>query len=213
VAALQTKRLAAAERRTQIERSATELFASRGYAATTVEEITRAAGVTKPMLYRHFESKQDLCISLLERYRDELVAAPLSRFDPDASDRREHLTAMIGAWLDHTRANPDATRLLFTPIAGDPEVGQAQRELYERQRATQAALLREFGPALEDEEIEPMAELARASLGALGLWWLEHADADRDRLVAVLLKMFEGLIDPAADAGATGRVKATKEKR
>ena len=105
-----------------------------------------------------------------------------------------------------------SARLLFTPIAGDPEVGQAQRELYERQRATQAALLREFGPALEDEEIEPMAELARASLGALGLWWLEHADADRERLVAVLLKMFEGLIDPAADVGAADRVKATKEK-
>jgi AcrR family transcriptional regulator len=208
-----TKRLSAAERRDQIERSATELFASRGYAATTVEEITRAAGVTKPMLYRHFESKQELCIRLLERYRDELVSAPLARFDPGAADRREHLTAMIGAWLDHARSNPAATRLLFTPITGDPEVGGAQRELYERQRATQAALLREFAPALEDAEIAPMAEMTRASLAALGLWWLDHAEVDRERLVAVLLRMFEALIDPPADARASGRVKAKGGER
>ena len=70
-----------------IEQAATELFARRGYAATTVEGIARAAGVTKPMLYRHFESKQDLCIALLDRHRDELVAAPLAAFDPEASDR------------------------------------------------------------------------------------------------------------------------------
>ncbi|MGH2940584.1 MAG: TetR/AcrR family transcriptional regulator [Solirubrobacterales bacterium] len=202
------KRLSAAERRDQIERSATELFASRGYAATTVDEITRAAGVTKPMLYRHFESKQELCIRLLERYRDELVSAPLARFDPDAVDRREHHTAMIGAWLDHARSNPAATRLLFTPITGDSEVGEAQRDLYERQRATQAALLREFAPALEDEEIEPMAEMTRASLAALGLWWLDHADVDRERLVAVLLRMFEALIGSPADVRASARAKA-----
>jgi AcrR family transcriptional regulator len=207
------KRLSATERREQIERSATELFASHGYAATTVDEITRAAGVTKPILYRHFESKQELCIHLLERYRDELVAAPLARFDPDAADRREHLTAMLGAWLDHARSNPAATRLLFTPIVGDREVGEAQRELYERQRATQAALLREFAPALGDEEIEPMAEMTRASLGALGLWWLDHPDADRELLVAPLLRMFEALIDPPADARASSRGKARGGER
>jgi AcrR family transcriptional regulator len=205
------RRLPAPERRSRIERSATELFAARGYGATTVDEIARAAGVTKPMLYRHFESKQELCNSLLERCRDELVSAPLARFDPDASDRREHLTAMIGSWLDHARANPAATRLLFTPISGDPDVGQVQRELYERQRATQAALLREFAPALADDEIEPTAELTRAALGALGLWWLEHTDADRELLVTVLLRMFEGLIEPTGEARRTDRARATKE--
>lgn len=207
------KRLSAAERRERIERSATELFASRGYAATTVDEITRAAGVTKPMLYRHFESKQELCIGLLERYRDELVSAPLARFDPGAADRREHLTAMIGAWLDHARANPAATRLLFTPIVGDAEVGAAQRELYERQRATQAALLREFAPPLGDEEVEPMAEMTRSALAALGLWWLDHPDADRERLVTPLLRMFEALVEPPADARAAGRAKAKGGRR
>jgi AcrR family transcriptional regulator len=211
VAATVKKRLSAPERCRLIERSATELFASRGYLATTVDEIARAAGVTKPMLYRHFESKQELCISLLERYRDELVSAPLARFDPDTRDRSEQLRAMIGAWLDHARANPAATRLLFTPIVGDSEVGRAQRELHARQRATQAALLREFAPELEAVELEPMAELTRTGLAAIGLWWIEHAAAAREPLVDVLQRMFEGLMGPTGDARPAGRARAKEE--
>jgi AcrR family transcriptional regulator len=188
-------RLTRSERRRRIEEAATELFARHGYAATTVEDIVRAAGVTKPMLYRHHESKQELCIALLERHRDELVAAPLAVFAPDAGDRRTQLRAMVEAWLEHARRHPNATRLLFTPISGDPEVERTQRELYARQRATQVALLREFAPGLDEAEAEPMGEIVRASLAAVALWWLEHPEAPRELLVQVLVRLVEGLIE------------------
>lgn len=187
-------RLAAAHRRRLIEQAATELFARRGYAATTVEDIARAAGVTKPMLYRHFESKQDLCIALLERHREELVAAPLAAFTPPTGDQPAQLEAMIEAWLEHARANPDATRLLFVPITGDPLVESVQQELHARQRATQVALLREFAPHLDEVEAEPMGELTRSGLAALALWWLENPEVPRDALVRVLTRMVRGLI-------------------
>lgn len=189
-------RLTAPERRALIERAATELFAQRGYAATTVEDIVQAAGVTKPMLYRHFESKQELCIALLDRHRDELVAAPLAVFDPDDGDRRGQLLAMIEAWLEHTRRHPAATRLLFVPISGDTEVEQVQRELHARQRATQTALLREFAPGIDDADAEPMGELSRAGLAAIALWWLEHPEIPREVPSRVLLRMAQGLLAP-----------------
>jgi AcrR family transcriptional regulator len=192
-----TPRLTAAERRRVIEQAATELFAQRGYAATTVEDIVRAAGVTKPMLYRHFESKQELCIALLERYRDELVAAPLAYFDPEATDAHAQLVAMAAAWLEHARNHPAATRLLFVPITGDPEVERVQRELHARQRATQTALLREFAPALSDAEAEPMGEVTRTALATMALWWIEHPEAPREVTVGVIVRMVEGLIGPA----------------
>ncbi len=191
-------RLPAAERRRRIEDAATELFAQRGYAATTVEDIVRAAGVTKPMLYRHFESKQELCIALLERHRDELVAAPLSRFDPEAPDPHAHLAAMAEAWLEHARAHPAATRLLFVPITGDSEVERVQRELHGRQRATQAALLREFAPGLEDAEAEPMGELTRSGLAAMALWWIEHPEVPPEIPVRLIVRLAEGLIGTSA---------------
>jgi AcrR family transcriptional regulator len=189
-----SRRLNAPERRALIEQVATELFAQRGYAATTVEDIARAAGVTKPMLYRHFESKQELCIALLDRHRDELVAAPLAVFDPDADDDRGQRRTMIEAWLDHTHQHPDATRLLFVPISGDAEVERVQRELHARQRATQTALLREFAPGIDDAEAEPLGELSRAGLAAIALWWLEHPEVPREVPVRVLERMVDGLI-------------------
>jgi AcrR family transcriptional regulator len=191
------QRLTAAERRRVIEQAATELFAQRGYAATTVEDIVRAAGVTKPMLYRHFESKQELCIALLERHRDELVAAPLARFDPDEGDAHAQLQAMTEAWMEHATSHPAATRLLFVPITGDPEVERVQRELHARQRATQVALLRELAPVLSDAEAEPMGELTRSSLATLALWWIEHPDVPREVPVRLFVRMAEGLIGAA----------------
>lgn len=197
-------RLTAIERRRLIEQAATVLFAQRGYAATTVEDIVRTAGVTKPMLYRHFESKQELCIALLAHYRDELVAAPLARFDPDEEDVHAQLESMTEAWLDHARSHPAATRLLFVPITGDPEVERVQRELHARQRATLAALLRELAPALNESEAEPMGELTRSGLAAMALWWIEHPEVPREIPVGLIVRMAEGLI---------GAAKTTEDRR
>src|SRR5687768_7683292 len=51
-------RLKAAQRREQLISVATRLFAERGYEATTTAAIAEAAGVTEPILYRHFHNKQ-----------------------------------------------------------------------------------------------------------------------------------------------------------
>jgi len=191
-------RSAADDRRRRIEEAATVLFARNGYAATTVDDIVKAAGLTKPMLYRHFESKQELCISLLERYRDELVAAPLAQFSAQSTHGRSELIKMTEAWLGHTQAHPDASRLLFESISGDVEIETVQRDLHARQRATLTALLREFA-TLDDAEAEPMGEVVRVGLAAVALWGIEHPDTPRDALVGVLLRMVEGLIGTIDD--------------
>ena len=189
-----TGRVAAAERRRLIELAATHLFAERGFAATTVEDIVEAAGVTKPMLYRHFESKRDLCVALLERYRDELIAAPLSRFTPGAPDRRAQLATMLDAWLGYIEEHRDAARLLFRPIQGDPEVVRVQRELHGRQRDTQMALLRELAARVDERELEPLGEVLRAGLAAVALWWLDHPQVPREIPARALVRMAEGIL-------------------
>ncbi|MBM4108209.1 MAG: TetR/AcrR family transcriptional regulator [Phycisphaerae bacterium] len=60
-------RLPAAQRREQLLDSAETLFARHGYVRATTAELARAAGVTEPIIYRHFDSKKDLFISLIER--------------------------------------------------------------------------------------------------------------------------------------------------
>ena len=67
------QRLPVAERRALIIEAAGQLFGERGYEATRLDQIAAAAGVTKPIVYRHFDSKRDLYLALLDRHRDDLA--------------------------------------------------------------------------------------------------------------------------------------------
>jgi len=201
-----TRRLTRHERRTLIERAATYLFARKGYAGTTVEDIVRAAGVTNPILYRYYESKRELCIVLLERYRDELAAAPLNQFVGGDGNPQQQLTAMIAAWLGHIERDPDAARLLLKPIVGDPEVERVQHELHVRQRAADTALLREFVPHLSQEDAEPLGEAIRGSLAAVALWWLDRLDrVPREVPARALLALCQGLLTNLTADDRSGR--------
>jgi AcrR family transcriptional regulator len=189
-------KLPAGERRQAIEEAAARLFAEHGYQSTTVEQIVAAAGVSKPMLYRHFDSKRELCARLLERRRDELAAAPLDVF-LDAGDPSERLSEMIDAWFAHVEAHPHSTRLLCQDITGDPQLVALQSELRGRQRAADMALLREFGATLPDTELEPLGETIRASLTALALWWLDRPGTPRAVVAGAMVRLSRGVIATA----------------
>lgn len=184
----------APERRALIEEAAARLFARQGYESTTVEQIVAAAGVSKPMLYRHFESKRELQMRLMERRRDELAAEPLGSFLEAHGPLQERLRIMIDAWFAHVERHPDSARLLFVDVGGDSEIRELQLELRRRQRAADVAMLREFGPPLPQAELEPLGEIIRSSLTGLALWWLDHSDVPRSVVVAAMLRMTRGLL-------------------
>lgn len=193
------RRLSATERRVLIEDAAARLFAEHGYAATTVEDIAAAAGVSKPMLYRHFESKKELQMKLLERRRDELAAAPLDEFLRNHSDPDQRLPAMIDAWFTHVEQHPHTSRNLFQDAIGDPDIEALQRELRRRQRAADVALLRELAPQLPEAELEPLGEIIRSSLTGLALWWLDHPHTPRAIVVAAVLRTTRGVLATVQD--------------
>jgi len=69
------QRLGAPERRNQLIESAGAVFARRGYAGTGTRDLATAAGVSEPILYRHFDGKAGLFQAVLERAEARLVAA------------------------------------------------------------------------------------------------------------------------------------------
>jgi len=79
-------RLPAAERRTAIVEAALRVFGERSYRAATTAEIARAAGVSEPILYRHFAGKQELYVACLEamvgRLREQAEAFIAAEPDP-----------------------------------------------------------------------------------------------------------------------------------
>ncbi|MFI1337868.1 TetR/AcrR family transcriptional regulator [Streptomyces sp. NPDC020845] len=78
---------AASERRAELVRIAAELFAERGYKATTVRAIGDAAGVLSGSLYHHFDSKEAIADELFTSYFDELLAAYREIIESEAGPR------------------------------------------------------------------------------------------------------------------------------
>jgi AcrR family transcriptional regulator len=187
------QRLSPAERRAAIEEAAARLFAERGSTATTLDDIAAAAGITKPMIYRHFESKQELELALLAKHRDQLAQAALAEYDAQGP-LEARLPAMIDAWFAYVERHPHGARMLLRDAAGDPEIEGFQQELRAMQRAADIALIKEHDASIAESQLEPLAEVIRSSLTGLGLWWLERPGVPRSAPVEAMLRVVQGLL-------------------
>src|SRR5690606_31866077 len=108
------QRMRRAERREQILAAATRAFARGGFVATSLDDIAAEAGVTRVILYRHFESKTDLYKAVLDRFCGVL-----------AEQVREAVggftDAAVAGLVEAATAEPDGFRLLFQHAAREPE--------------------------------------------------------------------------------------------
>src|SRR3954468_5658094 len=176
------KRIPAAVRRELIENAAARLFAARGYAGTTLDEVAAEVGVTKPMVYRHFRSKKDLYLALLARHRDDMPSFFERTAHESAWDRR--LRAMLELWFEYVQERPHGWKMLFRDTTGDEEIRAFRLEVQATARALLAALVEDqAGPDLPRREVVPLAELLRNGLAGLALWWIDHPDAERQAVV------------------------------
>jgi AcrR family transcriptional regulator len=183
-----------AERREVIERVATEVFAERGYRGASIDEIARRSGVTPPVVYDHFASKLELHRRLLERQRDALLAMWRDALAGDAP-AAERIPRAFDAWARHVEANPYATRMFFRETSGDPEVQAVHAEVRAQAGVALGALLgaeegadRLAGPA-GAAALEMAAEVMRAGLIGLALWWQEHPEVPREQIVATAVNV------------------------
>src|SRR5256885_7259133 len=113
------KRMAAAERREVIELAATELFAERGYHGASMDEIARRSGVSPPVVYDHFASKQDLHRRLLERHYADLREVWRQHLPGDEPAERR-IARAIDARFAYVGTHPYAGRMLFRETTRDP---------------------------------------------------------------------------------------------
>ena len=182
----------AAERREVIEAAATELFAERGYYATSIDEIAKRSGVSPPVVYDHFESKQDLYRRLLERHFAELREVWREHLPgSDASERR--IAHAIDAWFVYIGTHPFAGRLLFRDTTGDPTIAAMHEQVAAESRAEILPLLSGGGDAegivgqLGGERVEMAWVALRGVLQGLAMWWNDHPDVSRQEVVATAM--------------------------
>lgn len=115
-------RLARPERRRQLLSVAREVFVESGYHATSMGDIADRAGVSKPVLYQHFEGKMDLYHALLDEQVDQMVelcAAALR----STTDNHARVVAMNLAFFRFVDREDSAFRLVFeSDLVAEPRV-------------------------------------------------------------------------------------------
>lgn len=89
-------RLPRAQRKEQLLDTAVSMFAERGFQGATTSELAKAAGVTEPIIYRHFHSKRELFVAVIDR-ASETTIAMWDRQMRGSRDAAQRLRRLIGA--------------------------------------------------------------------------------------------------------------------
>lgn len=108
-----TARLPGPERRKQLLEAARRAFADTGYHETSMNDVAKVAGVTKPVVYQRFESKRDLYRAVLEDIGERLQASVFVTAAA-ATTPREQVEAGFSAYIDFVQQDPDGFKLLFS---------------------------------------------------------------------------------------------------
>ena len=105
-------RLTASERREQLLGVALKVFAHKGFHNSSMNDVADAAGVTKPVLYQHFDSKRALFVAALEAVGEKMIDA-IRAATHEAASGRDKTTAGMVAYFQWVKDDPDAFMLLF----------------------------------------------------------------------------------------------------
>lgn len=174
---------------------AADQVVQRDGAAASMASIAAEAGITKPILYRHFGDKSGLYAALAERHTDRLLAAlqaALSR----GRTRRERFALTVDTYLATIEAEPQVYRFLVRPLEAAPVSGQVRSFL-----ARLASVLAEgIGAELHVPDGDVAGQLraqvwAHAVVGMVqagGDWWLEQRACPRAVLTAELTELAWG---------------------
>ena len=191
MAATKAKRITGDERRELIALAAGGLFALNGYAGTRMEDVAAAAHVTKPMVYRHFDSKKDLYLALLDRHEEDLPSFFEGVDVTDTSRSADSLVrAILEVWLDYVRANSHAWSMLFRDNSGDDEIQASRLRVSLSAREVIAAFITaRVGDRMPAPQVEPTAELLTSGLAGLALWWIDRPEVPKAVVLDVAARM------------------------
>jgi len=149
--------------------AALDLFNTRGYAAATVREIVREAGVTKPMLYYYFKSKEGIYLEILSRALATLRTT-LESQPRDAHRAEEGLRNLCDTFFEQFQRHLRVVRLIYATFYGPPQ-GAPSFDLEAFHGLTTAAILRwvDLGVRRGEFRRADRAAMALAVHGALNM--------------------------------------------
>ena len=188
------RRMSAAARREGILDAALEEFSMNGYHETSLEGVAQRAGISKALIYEHFSSKRELHEALLSRYVHQLLERFISAI-ASAAPPIERLEAAADAFLGFVEDHREPWRLMVRNPADagiDSPVGRQQSEIA---HAIATLMQEDAPPEMKDEpdegrfRIEMTAQQLVGAWRAVAIWWDDHRDVPRERLLASLMDL------------------------
>jgi AcrR family transcriptional regulator len=160
--------MSASQRREQLLDVTKQLVGEQGFHDLSIEAIAKRAGITRPVIYAHFEDLDALLEAMLEREARRALAqlAAIMPTDlPAGPGRTDALLGALRGYLEAIQSDPVTWRLVLMPPEGAPRM---LREQVERGReGVVAALAQVVGPGLAPERPSPDPALTARLLSAL----------------------------------------------
>lgn len=197
------QRLSRDERHGLILAHATEVFGTRGYHNVSMDDVAEHAGISKALVYQHFESKDELYLAVLKSFMDALGETVLPAWGQDLPPADRFWRGFV-AFFTFVERNKQAWGVLYRDaVVIDNDIIKGIHTLNDEMAKHIAAV---FEAELEDREVNPLLRqyslvAGHAVVGAchaLADYWLEHPEETRLRMasvgMAVMWQGFERLI-------------------
>lgn len=181
-------RMSGRERREQLIEVGRAVFADKGFAAASVEEIAQRAGVTKPVVYEHFGGKEGLYAVVVDRE----VRALLDRITRalGGDHPRVKLEQAAEAFLAYIEEEPQGFRVLVRDAPAVSGTGTFGSLIGDIALQVEHILEEEFSARGFDPALAPLYSSALVGMVALvGQWWRDAGVPDRKAVAAHLVNL------------------------
>lgn len=163
-----------------------DVFAQKGYEGASVEEIAAAASVTKPVLYDHFSSKEEIFTEAIEQIRDGLLERGKAAIAREATPGKQ-LKAAISVFFDLVEDDPCAARVLLISSKAPAPIAEICRRVQAAATRGIAQIMRSHSPSIDSDRYWLLkAEFTKKGMHGLAEWWLEHTNVPRSEIEEAL---------------------------
>jgi len=189
VKAERRRRVPRAERERQMIAVAEQLFAERGYQSASMDEIAERVGVSKPMIYEYFGSKEGLFVACIRQARAELLAVTTQSIAGLQSLEDALRTGLI-AFFEFTDSHRGAWELIRheATVAGQAAVDEIEA-IRQQQTAIDVRLLATFRPDVSAQDLEAAAEIIVGACERLSIWYIQQDDVTAKQAAEYVMQL------------------------
>jgi AcrR family transcriptional regulator len=190
------RRLPALERRKVILDAALSAFVEFGYHGALMDTIAERAEVTKPILYRHFSSKLDLLLAIIDNAGDQLRSSLLLP-NPSEMDWRTSITHSVHAYFDFVTNSGEAFRLIYDT---DLNVDQKARERVVQIRKGIIEVVSNVIASYTDtdavprEDIDVLAVILVGMVESTVIYWMNNQDRPPEKYEESLVQAISTIL-------------------